>query len=184
MSRSSVQRLRARWSFLDSLIHRLRGTQDLRRLVHGGLQLGQDVYIADQVYIDMEWAWLISIGEHTSLGPRVVILAHDAATKRGLGCSLIRRVSIGSHVFIGAGAIVLPGVTIGDGAIVGAGAVVRRDVEPGSLVIGNPAEPVGTTAAYLSKHRGQLAATNSGKFTSADRARILDAIGDGTLYVR
>ena len=181
---SNVQHLRAKWAFLDSVIHAVRGTQDRRRLVRSGLQLGEDVYIADQVYIDMEWAWLISIGAHTTLGPRVVILAHDAATKRGLGCSLIRRVRIGSHVFVGAGAIVLPGVTIGDRAIVGAGAVVRRDVEPGSMVIGNPAEKVGTTTDYLNKHRGRIAATNSGGFTSADRARIVEAIGNGTLYVR
>ena len=180
---SNVEHLRAKLAFLDSLIHGVRGTQDRRRLVRSGLQLGEDVDIADQVYIDMEWAWLISIGAHTTLGPRVVILAHDAATKRGLGCSLIRRVRIGSHVFVGAGAIVLPGVTIGDRAIVGAGAVVRRDVEPGSMVIGNPAEKVGTTTGYLDKHRGRIAA-NSGGFTSADRARIVEAIGQVTLYVR
>ena len=183
MSRSRLQRLRVRWAFLDSFVHRIRGTQDLRRLVRCGLQLGEDVFIADEAYIDMEWAWLISIGNHTTLGPRVVILAHDAATKRELGYSVIKRVRIGSHVFIGAGAIVLPGVTIGDGAIVGAGAVVRRDVERGSLVIGNPAERVATTVDYLSKHRQQLAATVSAGLTSDDRSRIIETIGDGTLYV-
>ena len=46
---------------------------------------------------------------------------------------------IGNDVWIGQGAILLAGVTIGDGAIVAAGAVVVKDVEPCSIVGGNPA---------------------------------------------
>jgi acetyltransferase-like isoleucine patch superfamily enzyme len=48
-------------------------------------------------------------------------------------------VAIGDHVWIGTGAVVLPGVTIGDGAVVGAGSVVTCDVPSGSVVAGNPA---------------------------------------------
>lgn len=48
-------------------------------------------------------------------------------------------VTIGNDVWIGHGAIILPGVTIGDGAIVGAGAVVTKYVEPYAIVAGNPA---------------------------------------------
>jgi acetyltransferase-like isoleucine patch superfamily enzyme len=46
---------------------------------------------------------------------------------------------IGNDVWLGFGALVLPGVTIGDGAIVGAGAVVRESVPPYAIVVGNPA---------------------------------------------
>ena len=49
---------------------------------------------------------------------------------------------IGSGVWVGGGAIILPGVTVGDGAIVGAGSVVTRDVAPGMTVVGNPARRV------------------------------------------
>ncbi|MEQ5819901.1 DapH/DapD/GlmU-related protein [Halomonas sp. SCS19] len=49
------------------------------------------------------------------------------------------RVAIGHDVWIGHGAIVLPGVTIGHGAIVGAGSVVTRDVPAYHIVVGNPA---------------------------------------------
>lgn len=51
-------------------------------------------------------------------------------------------VTIGSDVWIGFGATILSGVTIGHGAIVGAHAVVARDVEPYTIVVGNPARPV------------------------------------------
>jgi len=46
---------------------------------------------------------------------------------------------IGNDVWIGFGAVILSGVTIGDGAVLGAGAVVSRDVDPYSVVAGNPA---------------------------------------------
>ena len=48
-------------------------------------------------------------------------------------------VVIGNDMCIGQGALILSGVTIGDGAVIGAGAVVARDVEPCSVVAGNPA---------------------------------------------
>jgi len=52
-------------------------------------------------------------------------------------------VIIGNDVWIGYRAIILSGVKIGDGAVVGAGAVVTKDVEPYSIVAGNPARLVG-----------------------------------------
>lgn len=53
-----------------------------------------------------------------------------------------QRVTIGHDVWIGRGAIVLPGRTIGNGAVVGAGAVVTKPVEPYTIVAGNPAKPI------------------------------------------
>lgn len=51
-------------------------------------------------------------------------------------------ISIGDYVWIGAGAIILPGVTIGEGAVVAAGAVVTKNVEPRMIVAGNPARVI------------------------------------------
>ena len=53
-------------------------------------------------------------------------------------------VVIGSDVWIGAHATILPGVTIGDRAVVGAGAVVTRDVGEGQVVVGVPARVIGS----------------------------------------
>lgn len=49
---------------------------------------------------------------------------------------------IGDDVFIFSNALVMPGVTIGEGAIVLAGSVVTKDVEPWSIVGGNPAKKI------------------------------------------
>jgi phosphonate metabolism protein (transferase hexapeptide repeat family) len=52
------------------------------------------------------------------------------------------RVTIGNDVWIGHGAIVLPGRSIGDGAVIAAGSIVTKDVAPYSIVGGNPARPI------------------------------------------
>jgi len=49
-------------------------------------------------------------------------------------------------VWIGGGAIVLPGVTIGDGCVIGAGSVVTRDLPTDTLAVGNPARIVRSLA--------------------------------------
>lgn len=87
----------------------------------------------------------VTIGDLTQIGPGVQILAADPPrdpAQRRAGLEFGRPVRIGSNVWIGGAALILPGVAIGDDAIVGAGAVVTRDVPPGIAVAGNPARPL------------------------------------------
>jgi maltose O-acetyltransferase len=175
------------WHLRRRLGARLRGEQDPARLVRHGLRLGRDVLIVRGCYLDPEFAWLISIGDETTLGPNVTILAHDAVPKLRTGYSLVAPVDIGARVFIGANTTILPGVTIGDDAIVGAGSVIRRDVRAGAIVLGNPAEEVGTTDDHTRRHRDQM--QHRPRFPEvdgagdADRRRILDELGEGPGYV-
>jgi maltose O-acetyltransferase len=84
----------------------------------------------------------VSIGDGTQIGPGVQILAADHprdAAERATGREFGRPVRIGRNVWIGGGAIILPGVTIGDDALIGAGSVVTRDVPDGATAVGNPA---------------------------------------------
>ncbi len=137
--------------------HRLTSTVNVYALAERGLKLGPGVYLGRGVLIDWAWAWLISIGEDTIIAPHATVLAHDASTKRLTGYTRVAPVTIGARVFVGAGAIVLAGVTIGDDAIVAAGAVVRHDVPIGTVVAGNPARAVATTAEYVARHQEMLA---------------------------
>lgn len=53
-------------------------------------------------------------------------------------------VSVGHDVWVGNGALILPGVTVGHGSVIGARSVVSKDVEPYTVVAGNPARPIRT----------------------------------------
>ncbi|TCR61673.1 sugar O-acetyltransferase [Bosea sp. BK604] len=86
----------------------------------------------------------VTIGDKTQIGPGVQILTADHprdAAERRSGLEFGRPVTIGRNVWIGGGALILPGVRIGDDAIIGAGSVVTRDVPAGATALGNPARP-------------------------------------------
>jgi galactoside O-acetyltransferase len=75
-------------------------------------------------------------------------------------------VSIGRHVIIGAGAVVLPGVSIGEGAAVGALALVTRSIDPFTICSGVPARRIGDRSRAVLEleaalRRDQEAATHS-----------------------
>lgn len=84
----------------------------------------------------------VTIGDRTQIGPAVQILTadhpRDFAT-RDAGLEFGRPIHIGRNVWIGGGALILPGVSVGDNAVIGAGSVVTRDVSPGRTALGNPA---------------------------------------------
>ena len=80
------------------------------------------------------------IGKNVCIGEdvRLITGSHDVTSPH---FNLVTRpITINDNVWIATGAIVLPGVTIGEGAVVAAGAVVTKDVEPWSVVAGNPAK--------------------------------------------
>ena len=107
----------------------------------------------------LEFGDQVDVGEFTHIrangglriGSRVLIAAHVTITTREHPVQLPRwgvtndaPIVIEDDVWIGAGAIVLPGVTIGRGAVVAAGAVVTASVEPFTVVAGVPARPIKT----------------------------------------
>jgi maltose O-acetyltransferase len=104
--------------------------------VGAGVFMNFDCVLLDVVAID--------IGAGTQIGPAVQIYTADHPRDPALRRAALESeipVRIGANVWIGGGAIILPGVTIGDDAIIGAGSVVTRDVPAGATVAGNPARP-------------------------------------------
>ncbi|MFL5285865.1 MAG: sugar O-acetyltransferase [Rhodopila sp.] len=107
---------------------------------------GSNISLGARVFLNFNCVILdvvsVSIGDGTQIGPAVQIYAadhpRDPAVRRS-GLEFGRPVRIGCNVWIGGGAIILPGLTIGDDALIGAGSVVTRDVPAGTTVAGNPA---------------------------------------------
>jgi acetyltransferase-like isoleucine patch superfamily enzyme len=86
----------------------------------------------------------IEIGDNTMIALNTVIhtSTHDY-NDHPMWCKRIDRpVKIGSHVWIGACAIILPGVVVDDYAVIGSGSVVTANVPRGAIVAGNPARIV------------------------------------------
>jgi maltose O-acetyltransferase len=114
---------------------------------------GYNIRIGAGVFLNFNCVILdvvaVSIGDGTQVGPAVQIYAadhpRDPETRRA-GFEFGRPVEIGRNVWIGGGAVILPGVTIADDAVIGAGSVVTRDVARGATVMGVPARPVARSA--------------------------------------
>jgi maltose O-acetyltransferase len=105
---------------------------------------GSNIDLGERVFFNFNCVVLdvcrVSIGSFTLLGPAVQIytpmhpLNAELRRKQEFG----KPVEIGSDVWIGGGAIILPGVRIGDKAVIGAGSVVTRDIPAGVFAAGNP----------------------------------------------
>ena len=82
----------------------------------------------------------IVIGDQATIsqGVKLCCASHDIASK--IMELTYRPIVINANAWVAGWAIILPGVTIGEGAVVAAGAVVTKDVEPWSVVGGNPAK--------------------------------------------
>lgn len=131
-------------------LERVRGTPSIDRLAAQGLTRGTNLHLGKPVYVDGLHPWLITLGDDVTLAPYVAVITHDASLKHHTGTTRLGRVDIGDRVYVGVGAIILPGTKIGDDSVVGAGAVVHGDIPPSSLVTGNPgkAQPIKSVVAW------------------------------------
>lgn len=105
---------------------------------------GSNIELGERVFFNFNCVVLdvcrVRIGDFTLFGPAVQIYT----ALHPMNAELRRReefgkpVEIGSDVWVGGGAIILPGVRIGSRAVIGAGSVVTRDIPEGVFAAGNP----------------------------------------------
>jgi len=133
-----------RRSILQELLGEVGSEAVIRPPFH--CDFGYNIRIGDGVFLNFNCVILdvvaVTIGAGTQIGPAVQIYTADHPrdpVMRRTGVEFGRPVSIGENVWIGGGAIILPGVTIANDVIVGSGSVVTRDVPQGATVMGNPA---------------------------------------------
>ncbi len=103
------------------------------------ITIGKDVFINSGCHFQDQGG--IKVGDGTLIGHNVVLatINHDLDPKENRKNHYVP-ITIGTHVWIGSNATILPGVTLGDWAVVAAGAVVTQDVPPGAVVGGVPAK--------------------------------------------
>ncbi|WP_445281736.1 sugar O-acetyltransferase [Streptomyces sp. DSM 118148] len=119
----------------------------LRPPVH--VDYGGNISVGARTFVNYNLTALdvaaITIGEDCQIGPGVQLLTptHPLEPRpRRDKLEAARPITIGDNVWIGGGAIVLPGVTIGENSVIGAGAVVTKDVPANVVAVGNPARVV------------------------------------------
>ena len=93
--------------------------------------IGYGVFIPENVIIK----------DNVFIGPAVVFTNDKNAPSKGKWRELPPTI-VEDGVSIGANATILPNIVVGTGAKIGAGAVVVRDVEPNSIMVGNPAKAI------------------------------------------
>jgi maltose O-acetyltransferase len=127
---------------------------------------GYNIWLGAGVFLNFNCVILdvvaVTIGAGTQIGPAVQIYTADHprdAAVRSTGAELGLPIKIGRNVWIGGGAIILPGITIEDNVVIGAGSVVTRNVAAGAIVRGNPARvasdfnsPTGPAATLSTDH--------------------------------
>lgn len=97
---------------------------------------------------------MVKLGDNVLVGPKVSFYTamHPIdAKQREQWLVYAKPITVEDNVWIGGSATILGGVTIGKNAIVGAGAVVTKDVEPNTIVVGNPARVLRKIIAEDSK---------------------------------
>lgn len=108
---------------------------------------GKNITVGRHVFINAGCCFQdqggITLGDGCLIGHRVVLATINHGFPPGeRGDNYPAPITIGDNVWIGSGAVVLPGVSIGDGAVIAAGAVVAKDVPPNVVVGGVPARMI------------------------------------------
>jgi len=173
---------------LRNAVQRIRVSRRWATLRENGMHIGADVWLPSSTWIDPDYCFLISIGDHCGFGEDCLILAHDAQMDEFIDAARIGRVTIHSSCHIGSRTVVLPGVEIGPRTIVGANSVVSRSLPPDTVCAGAPARVVCSLEDYLEKHRARRMTYptfpyTKNALTKQERSQIVEALRNQDGYM-
>ena len=143
-------------SLIGRFFRKLSPKGELKWAKKNGMITGNNVTVMSGVSFGSE-PYLIKIGSNVRISSNVCFVNHDGGTfvfrdqEKYKNVIKYGRITIGDHVFIGNGSIIMPGVEIGDYCVVGAGSVVTKNVPSNSVVCGVPAKMISTTSDYAEK---------------------------------
>lgn len=148
-------------SVIAKVLHRDRGVtvEALRKI---GVSIGSDVHFYDKahIFVDKNFPWMLTIGNHVHITSGVHILCHDYSWIVGKNyyhevTGGIGKVTIGNNVFIGTEAIVLMNSEIGDNVIIGAQSVVCGKIPNNCVAVGSPAKPIMSLDEYWQRRKAK-----------------------------
>ena len=133
-------------------------------LVTQGAEIGEGTRLNCKVSAFGTEPYLISIGENCLFAGDIHLITHDGGVKvlnsldyfDGKRMDKLGKIVIGNNVYLGYGAMVMPGVTIGDNCVIGAKAVVTRDIPSNSVAVGMPAKVIKTIDEYFETSKGDF----------------------------
>jgi acetyltransferase-like isoleucine patch superfamily enzyme len=143
------------------------GATGFRPFLHRlrGVQIGKDVFIGDEVYLENEYPERVEIHDGVQISIRATILAHTRGPGRVV---LEKNAYIGPHVLLVTSEEKV--LRIGEGAVVGAGCVITKDVGPYTFVTGEFGKPIAQVRVPLSR-AGRLDDFIKGLAPLKDRSR-------------
>ena len=109
-----------------------------------GINIGQNVYIAKDCYLDNAYPEYIYIEDNVGIANEVIIMTHTNPNIlfNNVIESCVRPVIIRNGAWVGTRSIILRGVTVGEKSIVSAGTIVDKNVKDKTIVQGNPMKQV------------------------------------------
>ncbi len=125
-----------------------------------GVKIGENFTNIGPVDFSSE-PYLIEIGDDVRISMNVHFVTHDGGMHvirqlKKIPADSFGQIKVGNNVFIGMGAIIMPGVTIGNNVIIGAGSIVSKDIPDNSVACGVPAKVIETIDEYYKKNKKKI----------------------------
>lgn len=145
------------YSFILRLYHQSSSDRYIKYLKSKGISIGGGNFIDPKTsVIDVSRPSLVTIGNNCYMNRNFTLLTHDWVTHvfihAGLGfINSSGKIVIGNNVSFGQNVMVLKGVTIGDNVFIGAGSIVTKDIPSNCIAVGRPCKAIMTLDEYYKK---------------------------------